>query len=118
MLTNFHRGLLLSYKSKQAKAPTLVRMVQGYWMVMIVLIVGALLASVILFALHLYPVAYLVMGGVLGWLIHTVWMYQKIVEGWPAVSQVLDWSKIDHLLNQSEIETNSAQPAASQGTGN
>ncbi len=110
-MTGFHRRILLSYKAKQAKTPTLAGMIQGYWMVALSLIVGALLADAILFVLHLSALAYLIAGGVLGWLIHTIWMYQKNVEGWPVVEQLLDWQKIDELLDQAETEAKSAQSA-------
>jgi len=112
MLTDFHRDVLLSYKAKQAKTPTLASMMQGYWMVAVTLVVAALLVGGILFAFHLYALAYLVAGGVLGWLIHTIWMYQRNVEGWPLVAQVLNWNKVDQLLNQTEAEAKSAQPVA------
>jgi hypothetical protein len=39
-------------------------------------------------------------------------MYQKSVEGWPVIVQVLDWNKVDQLLNQVEAEAKSEQSAA------
>lgn len=112
MLSNFHRIVLLSYKAKQAKTPTLAGMIQSYWLAALTLIIGALLAGGFLFFLHLYALDYLIAGGVLGWLVHTIWMYQKSVEGWPVIVQVLDWNKVDQLLNQVEAEAKSEQSAA------
>jgi uncharacterized membrane protein len=105
MQTNFQRLILLSYKAKQAKTPTLGSMIQGYWLAAVTLIVGALLAGGALFALHLYTLAYLVAGGVLGWLVHTVWMFQKVIEGWPTIVQVLDWNKVDQLLDHLSLRS-------------
>ena len=109
MLTNLHRFMLLSYKVKQTKKPTLASAIQGYWMVAITLIVGAILAGGVLFAIHFYALAYLVVGGVLGWLVRTVWMFQKGIEGWPLMVQILNWSKVDQLLNQAEVDVEPAR---------
>ena len=98
-LTALERKLLVTYRAWHDRPPTLLRMVGMNWKPFLFLLVYGLGSFALCVSFHIPNVGYLVLGFVCGAILRDLGTFRRLYKLWPFLDEVLNWRRIDQLLD-------------------
>jgi hypothetical protein len=82
----------------------LVGLFQQAWKVELILIAVSALGVYAAYTLHAYWAAFIVVGLFIGALARDVGSFRRVIQIWPVFAEVLDWQRVDQLLDQDRTQ--------------
>jgi len=103
-LTKIQRIVLQRYQGYRQQPPTLLGLFRQSWQVEAILIVASALVIWFAYNSYVFWAVYLVAGLLVGALARDVGSFRRFLQVWPALSQVLDWQRVEQELSQEQAD--------------
>ena len=103
-LTKIQRIVLQRYQGYRQQPPTLLGLFRQSWQVEAILVVASVLVIWFAYSSHQFWAAYLVAGLLVGALARDVGSFRRFLQAWPALSQFLDWQRVEQALSQERAD--------------
>ena len=103
-LTKLQRIVLHRYQGYRSRPPTFLGLLQQSWQVEAILIAASAIGVWYTYRSHLYGTAYFIGGLLLGALARDVGTFRRVLQAWPALSQVLDWQRMEQVLGEEKAD--------------
>jgi hypothetical protein len=103
-LTSLQKIVLQRYKGYRSQPPTFMGVLKQSWRGEVILVAASALVAWFAYSSHLYALAYFIVGMLVGTLARDVGTFRRVLQVWPALSQVLDWHRVDEVLDQEEAD--------------
>ena len=99
-LTKLQKIVLQRYQAYRLQPPTFLGLLQQAWEVEVSLIILCGIVVWYAYSSHMYAAAYFIGGLLVGALARDVATFRRVLQIWPALSQVLDWQRVEQVIKQ------------------
>ena len=103
-VTKLQRVVLQRYLGYRTKPPTFFGLLRQSWRVEVILIAASALGVWYAYSVHLYGTSCFIGGLLVGALARDAGTFRRVLQAWPALSQVLDWQRVERVLDEEKAD--------------